>query len=63
MVSHCWASVEDGGPTMTQHQVNALCLLGSSPWPEFEEVWGTVYVCARERSQQQHDSNPVSPVF
>ena len=28
MLFHCWASVEDGGPTLKQQGVNALCLLG-----------------------------------
>ena len=27
MLGRCWASVEDGGPTMTQPWVNASCLL------------------------------------
>ena len=27
MLFQCWASVEDGGPTLTQHWVNASCLL------------------------------------
>ena len=29
MLFQCWASVEDGGPTLKQHWVNAPCLLGS----------------------------------
>ena len=29
MLGNCWSSVEDGGPTITQHWVNASCLLGS----------------------------------
>ena len=28
MLFYCWASVEDGGPTLKQHWVNALCLMG-----------------------------------
>ena len=28
MLFLCWASVEDGGPTLKQHWVNASCLLG-----------------------------------
>ena len=28
MLFQCWASVEDGGPTLKQHWVNAPCLLG-----------------------------------
>ena len=28
MLFQCWASVEDGGPTLKQHRVNAPCLLG-----------------------------------
>ena len=28
MLIQCWASVEDGGPTLKQHWVNAPCLLG-----------------------------------
>ena len=27
----CWASVEDGGPTLKQDWVNAPCLLGTYP--------------------------------
>ena len=27
MLFQCWASVEDGGPTLKQHWVNAPCLL------------------------------------
>ena len=29
MLFQCWASVEDGGPTLKQHWVNAPCLLGT----------------------------------
>ena len=32
MLLQCWASVEDGGPTLKQHWVNAPCLLGASWW-------------------------------
>ena len=28
MLFQCWAGVEDGGPTLKQHWVNASCLLG-----------------------------------
>ena len=28
MLSQCWASVVDGGPTLVQHRANVLCLLG-----------------------------------
>ena len=28
MLFQCWASVEDGGPTLKRHWVNVLCLLG-----------------------------------
>ena len=28
MLFQCWASVEDGGPTLKQHRVNASCVLG-----------------------------------
>ena len=28
MLFQCWASVEDGGPTLKQHRVNVSCLLG-----------------------------------
>ena len=28
MLIQCWASVEDGGPTLNQHCVNVPCLLG-----------------------------------
>ena len=28
MLFQCWASVEDGGPTLKQHWTNAPCLLG-----------------------------------
>ena len=28
MLFQCWVSVEDGGPTLKQNWVNALCLLG-----------------------------------
>ena len=28
MLGQCWASVVDGGPALTQHCVNVLCLLG-----------------------------------
>ena len=29
MLFLCWASVEDSGPTLKQHQVKASCLLGT----------------------------------
>ena len=29
MLFQCWASVEDGGPTLKQHRVNDPCLLGT----------------------------------
>ena len=28
MLAQCWASVVDGGPTLSQHWVNFSCLLG-----------------------------------
>ena len=28
MLFHCWATGEDGGPTLKQHRVNVSCLLG-----------------------------------
>ena len=28
MMDQCWASVEDDEPALSQHWVNALCLLG-----------------------------------
>ena len=28
MLFQCWASVEDGGPTLKGHSVNTSCLLG-----------------------------------
>ena len=28
MLAQCWDSVEDGGPTLSQHRVNVSCLLG-----------------------------------
>ena len=28
MLFYCWANVEDDGPTLKQHWVNASCLLG-----------------------------------
>ena len=28
LLFQCWASVEDGGPRLNQHWVNAPCLLG-----------------------------------
>ena len=28
MLFQCWASIEDGGPTLKQHWVNSPCLLG-----------------------------------
>ena len=28
MLFQCWASVEDGGPTLKRHWLNAWCLLG-----------------------------------
>ena len=31
MLFQCWVSVEDGGPTIKQHWVNASCLLRLSP--------------------------------
>ena len=32
MLGHCWPTVFDAGPTMTQHCVNALCLMGCAVW-------------------------------
>ena len=29
MLFQCWASVEDGGPTLKRHWINASCLLGA----------------------------------
>ena len=28
MLGYCWASVEDDGPTLNQHRISVLCLLG-----------------------------------
>ena len=33
MVGHCWASVVDDGPTMTQHCINVYCMLGTHERP------------------------------
>ena len=35
MLLQCWASVEDGGPTLKQHWVNAPCLLGRQVSPSW----------------------------
>ena len=32
MLDWCWGSVADGGPTLTQHWLNVLCLLGLHKW-------------------------------
>ena len=36
MLFQCWSSVEDGGPTLKQHWVNAPCLLGYSAGIDFK---------------------------
>ena len=33
MLFQCWASVEDGGPALKQHRMNASCLLGRASRP------------------------------
>ena len=40
MLFQCWASVEDGGPTLKQHWANASCLLGTaqSHRPDFNTI-------------------------
>ena len=37
MLFQCWASVEDGGPILKQHWVNASCLLGCVTKPHAME--------------------------
>ena len=36
MLGQSWASVADGGPTVGQHRVNILCLMGSDHWRHYE---------------------------
>ena len=40
MLVQCWASVEDGGPTLNQHWVDVSCLLGARL-----AMWANFFVC------------------
>ena len=40
MLFSCWADVENGGPTLEQHRVNASCLVGTRRSPNVVVVFG-----------------------
>ena len=42
MLFQCWANIEDGGPTLEQHGVNVLCLLGRRP---YINMYTALYTC------------------
>ena len=39
MLFQCWPSVEDDGPTLKQHWVNAPCLLGLLSYVFISSCW------------------------
>ena len=51
MLFKCWPTVFDIGPTLTQHWVNAPCLLGSS-------ARGADYFIHAKKSFKEKKENP-----
>ena len=53
MLVQCWASVEDGGPTLNQRWVDVSCLLGMSAMTVEQTVLKTSK-CTLVQTVQRH---------
>ena len=58
-LTQCCADVEDGGPALEQHCVNALCLLGCGhSWSANSSRWHNVTLMVAHRLQHWADISP-----
>ena len=53
MLFQCWASVEDGGPTLRQHWASTTCLLDSEG-----DLYQAAAKCLPHHAQQTRHVNP-----